>query len=70
MLLEAAARHPLALLELPAALAGHPAAADRTGPLPAVLPLSRRLQSTFADALRHMTVRHAIVSGAGRESAA
>ena len=40
--------NPLALLELPAALQERPVAADAGAPLPAVLPLTRRLQATFA----------------------
>jgi len=45
--------NPLALLELPAALAEHPGA----GALPAVLPLSRRLQSTFASRIQPLPAR-------------
>ena len=41
-LLTEAQGNPLALLELPAALQQHPAAADAGAPLPAVLPLSGR----------------------------
>jgi DNA-binding CsgD family transcriptional regulator len=44
-LLADAQGNPLALLELPVALLGGP---QRAGALPAVLPLSRRLQSLFA----------------------
>jgi hypothetical protein len=47
-LLSEAQGNPLALLELPAALQVHPAATDAGSLLPAVLPLSRRLQATFA----------------------
>jgi DNA-binding CsgD family transcriptional regulator len=47
-LLTEAQGNPLALLELPAALQQHPAATDAGAPLPAVLPLSGRLQATFA----------------------
>ncbi len=43
---------PLALLELPAALLEYPPKADPGAPLPAVLPLSRRLQETFAARLQ------------------
>jgi DNA-binding CsgD family transcriptional regulator len=56
-LLTEAQGNPLALLELPAALERYPAAADRTGPLPAVLPLSRRLQSTFAARIQPLPAR-------------
>ncbi len=44
--------NPLALLELPAALQERPVAADASSPLPAVLPLSGRLQATFAARLQ------------------
>ncbi len=47
-LLTEAQGNPLALLELPAALQQQPAATDAGAPLPAVLPLSGRLQATFA----------------------
>lgn len=54
-LLTEAQGNPLALLELPAAFERRPA--DRTGPLPAVLPLSRRLQSTFAARIQPLPPR-------------
>jgi DNA-binding CsgD family transcriptional regulator/DNA polymerase III delta prime subunit len=54
-LLTEAQGNPLALLELPAALEQQ--AADRAGPLPAVLPLSRRLQSTFASRIQPLPAR-------------
>ena len=44
--------NPLALLELPAALQERSVAADAGSPLPAVLPLSGRLQATFAARLQ------------------
>jgi len=40
--------NPLALLELPAALQEHPVGIDPPAPLPAVLPLTSRLQAAFA----------------------
>jgi DNA-binding CsgD family transcriptional regulator len=51
-LLTEAQGNPLALLELPAALRERPATSDAGSPLPAVLPLSRRLQATFAARLQ------------------
>ena len=51
-LLTEAQGNPLALLELPAALQEHPAATDAGAPLPAVLPLSGRLQAAFAARLQ------------------
>jgi DNA-binding CsgD family transcriptional regulator len=49
--------NPLALLELPAALQERPAATDAGSPLPAVLPLSRRLQATFSARLEPLPPR-------------
>ena len=63
--------NPLALLELPAALQERPVAADTSSPLPAVLPLTRRLQATFAARLeplpaqtRHLLLA-AVLDGTG-----
>jgi DNA-binding CsgD family transcriptional regulator len=70
-LLTAAQGNPLALLELPAALQERPAATDAGSPLPAVLPLSRRLQETFAARLQPLPppARHlllaAVLDGTG-----
>ena len=49
--------NPLALLELPAALQERPMAAEAGSPLPAVLPLTRRLQATFAARLEPLPVQ-------------
>jgi DNA-binding CsgD family transcriptional regulator len=51
-LLTEAQGNPLALLELPAALQERSATSDAGSPLPAVLPLSRRLQATFTTRLQ------------------
>jgi hypothetical protein len=70
-LLTEAQGNPLALLELPAALQQLPAAADVGAPLPAVLPLSSRLQTTFAGRLQPLPpqTRHllltAVLDGTG-----
>jgi DNA-binding CsgD family transcriptional regulator len=70
-LLTEAQGNPLALLELPAALLEHPAVAGAGSPLPAVLPLSRRLQATFSARLQPLPpqTRHlllaAVLDGTG-----
>ena len=70
-LLTDAQGNPLALLELPAALQERPVAADAGAPLPAVLPLSGRLQATFAARLQPLPpqTRHlllaAVLDGTG-----
>jgi DNA-binding CsgD family transcriptional regulator len=70
-LLTEAQGNPLALLELPAALQDHPAATSAGSPLPAVLPLSRRLQATFAARIQPLPpqTRHlllaAVLDGTG-----
>jgi DNA-binding CsgD family transcriptional regulator len=70
-LLTEAQGNPLALLELPAALLEHPAATGAGSPLPAVLPLSGRLQEMFAARLQPLPpqTRHlllaAVLDGTG-----
>ena len=70
-LLSEAQGNPLALLELPAALQERPVATEAGSPLPAVLPLSRRLQATFAARLQSLPpqTRHlllaAVLDGTG-----
>jgi DNA-binding CsgD family transcriptional regulator len=70
-LLTQAQGNPLALLELPAALLERPAATETGSPLPTVLPLSGRLQATFAARVRPLPgqTRHlllaAVLDGTG-----
>jgi DNA-binding CsgD family transcriptional regulator len=70
-LLTQAQGNPLALLELPAALLERTAATEAGSPLPAVLPLSGRLQATFAARVRPLPgqTRHlllaAVLDGTG-----
>ena len=65
-LLTEAQGNPLALLELPAALYERPMATEAGSPLPAVLPLSRRLQATFAARLQSLPppTRHLLLAAA------
>jgi DNA-binding CsgD family transcriptional regulator len=68
-LLSVAQGNPLALLELPLALS--PSQRAGTGPLPAVLPLSRRLQAVFESRIQQLpaSTRHillvAVLEGTG-----